>query len=750
MYKYVGKDEAIHDALGKATGQLTYCGDLQTFGMLHMKLLRSPVAHAKITSLDVSRAEALPGVVKVLSFANTPDFHYNRGRILPEELSPNQETLFTDHVRFVGDRIAAVVAQTVAIAEQACSLITFTYQELPAVFTPAQALANPVEIHPADNLVEAGGQQRGDFHSVTQGRQIVSSSDLARTTHVAMELHAAVAEYRPAEDKLTVWTPCQSVFGIRYQLGQIFQMPLHKIRVIKTTMGGSFGSKQETILEPLAAAAALAVKGTVKLVFDREEVIANTMLKHPAHMDIASRFTEDGQCLAMDYDATLDAGAYQTISPSYAGAIGAKLGKVYDIPNFIYRGRSICTNTPVSGSYRSWSSSEAVFAMENHFNQVAQELGMDPIELRRKNIVQPMALNQLAGFPLGNVRLEECLDQGAAAFDWAASRAACAAQPANSRYRRGVGMALGSHTSGMYPHSHDMGAMLLKLQGDGSLIVDLCVHDHGCGTITALRNIIAETMDLDPSMISLKEGDTDAQLYDYGCYGSRTIYVIGRAVQLACLQLQELMAEYAGQMLGASQWRISFAEGYAYVDAQPEKRVSYSEIAYYALCTAEKTVSTIYHYGAHSNPGTGAAHFVQVAVDTYTGLVKVERYLAVHDIGFAINPVLCKAQIGGAVQQGVGIALGEIIKVNPHNGALLSKGLKNYGMRNAYDMPDVEVLLIEDGEPDGPFGAKGVGEVAVVPVSPAVVAAVNHALGSNLTSLPLNPQTILAEVQRRS
>jgi xanthine dehydrogenase molybdenum-binding subunit len=720
---------------------------MQAHGMLHLKILRSRVAHARINRICTARAEALPGVIKVLTFANTPQAPYDRGRVNNKEAACDQETLFSGLVRFVGDRIAGVVAQTAEIAQAACGLIEYDYEELPAAFDPQRVLDGAVSIHGGQDILEAKPLRCGDFAALKAERGFCSTAHLQRVTHVAMEPHAAVAQYRPEQGKLTVWTPCQSVFGIRNTLAGIFSLPLNRIRVIKTTMGGSFGSKQETLLEPLAAAAALAVGGTVKLVFSREEVIAGTMLKHPMDFTLNSKFSADGRCLGLDFKVIADAGAYQTVSVGYLNNLGDKLGKVYNIPHVDYQGRSVCTNTPVSGSYRSWSGSEAAYALENHFNQAAAELEIDPVILRLKNIVAPRGLNRLSGQQLGNVRLEDCLRRGSEAFAWLARRAACAAQPPG-RYRRGVGMALGSHTSGFFPKQSDMAAAILKMQDDGSVLAEMALHDHGCGTITALSKIIAEELSLPLELVSLNEADTDRSLYDYGCYGSRTIYVAGRAAQVAAQQLKQKLGETAAIMLKSRASRLDCADGYVFDRHQPVKRVSYGEAASYSLNCLERTMTVLTEHPSTLNPGVGAAHFVEVEVDTYTGLVRVGRYLAVHDIGRALNPEMCRAQLGGAVQQGLGIALGEIIKIDAHSGAIINKGLKNYGMLNAYDMPQVECIFIEDEEYDGPFGAKSFGEVAIVPVTPAVVAAVNNALNTSMSDLPLNPATILAAIRQ--
>lgn len=748
-YRYIGKDIPVNDARAKASGQLAFAADLHLPGMLYMKLFLSPVAHGMVRSLDVSRALALPGVVKVLSYENTPGVLYNRGRVRATEQAPDQETLFTRHVRFVGDRIAAVVAETPEIAQRAVELIQAEIDPLPPIFDPEQALAEDARsIHEKDGVVRLPLIGYGDYASA-QGEEFCHHTSSQRVSHIAMETHCAVADYKSASDHMTVWTATQSVFGARSAIATILGMPMSHIRVIKTPMGGSFGCKQEMILEPLAACAAKMTGRPVMLHFSRTEVMLCTMLKHPLDSHIKVKFSPQRTITGLQLDCRLDAGAYQTVSPDYAGSISKKLSWVYNIPNVEYRAVTVCTNTPTSGSYRGWGGPEAALIMENMMNAAARHFGMDPIELRLRNILPPYATSRINNFSLGNLPLEDALLLGRDRFHWAERKARLAKQDRSGRYVRGIGMALSTHTSGYFPRKGDWGTVVVKMEEDGSVHVNCNVHDHGCGEVMIFRSIVAEVLSISPDLVDLPEGDTAYNALDNGCYTSRSIYVLGRAILDASKLLLEQLKRNAGELLDCAPEELSHQDGVLFVTADPQRRCTYSQVAYYVADKGTEALFVSHTHVPVSNPGPAAAHFAEVEVDTYTGLCKVVDYLAVHDVGKALNPALCRGQVGSAVQQGMGLVFCEKLKLDPKTGRALNADLQRYHVARACDLPPIDILFIEKPDEEGPFGAKSIGESCYVPVAPALIAAVNDALGLELSQLPLDPPCILSALARR-
>ncbi len=744
-FHWVGKEISNDNAYGKVTGQAEYCGDMDSPRMLHMKLKGSTVASGMIRSIDTSRAEKMPGVKAVYTYLNTPDKLWDRGRVAAYEEAPDQERLFDFRIRFYGERVAGVVAETEEQAQAACDAIQVTYDPLPAVLTMEQAMApDAPQLHPAGNVYETPVVDTAD-PSLCQGTyHFENTTHISRMNQMPMETHVARACYDKGRGRLTVWTPCQMVFGVRTNICWFLDLPYSKVRVIKSLMGGSFGCKQETLAEPLVAWAAWDLKADVKIVYTREEQVVNTMLKHNLDGHMESWINEDGTIAAMSVSLLMEAGAYQTISPSYARTIGGKLGKVYRVPYIHYDGKTVCTNTTVNGSFRSWGSCEALGIYENHFNMVARKMGMDPVDFRMKNVHEAYEVEPMHKVSVAHTHFKECLNIGRKEFDWDVKKAWCRDQSkSNKRYRYGVGMALASHTSSFYPYMADIASCLVRLQDDGSLTVNIAIHDHGCGTVMAMKKIAAEVMEIPLDHVELQEADTEYNLYDYGCYGSRTVYVLGQSVMKCCEALKERLEKLASMMLGRSAHMFRYQAGYFYPEDEPENRKSLREISNYALSVLGEDVYAAYTWNSTANPGVSASDWAQVEVDTFTGAVRVMDFLAVHDIGRAINPDLCRGQVGSGIQQGMGMALCEEIKISPETGQVLNPNLKDYEVANAVDLPDYRVIFIEEPEKDGPFGAKSIGEVAVAAVAPALVAAVNDALGTDLTHLPLTPPVIL-------
>lgn len=749
--RYVGKSLSNADVYGKVTGSLEYCKDMQGGQTLYMALKHSDIAHGLIQTIDCAKAKEVPGVVKIYTWENTPDTLYDRGRVAHYEQMPNQERLFDAHVRFWGERVAAVVAVSQEAACRAVDLIQVTYQTLPGAITADEAEAPQApKIHPEGNVYTAPVQDRGDYSSLKEGEIFKTYTHIGRMTHLSMETSCTLARYDKGTGRLTVYTGCQTVFGIRSTLADFLGMPYSKVRVVKAPMGGSFGCKQETLTEPLAAYAARDLKAEVLLSYTREEQIQNTMLKHSLDEWVESRITKEGKLLGLSFKVRLDSGAYQTVSPSYCRTIGGKLGKVYNIPHIHFEGKAVCTNTPVNGSFRSWGSCEAAMGLETHMNQAAEKLGIDPVEFRLRNVLEPYAPEKMHHTHVGNVHFRECLTKGAEKFDWTRRRQECEKRnKAGGRYRYGSGMALYSHTSSFYPYQTDVATAIARLQEDGTVIIHVGIHDHGCGTVMAMKKIAAEILEIDLEKVEVFEADTQVTMYDYGCYASRTIYVLGKAVEECTRRLLELGRKTAAAMFQCMESAVKYQDGEFYLETEPSKRGDLRQVSEYALSVQGKDIYQVCTVNSRENPGTAAAHFTMVRVDTYTGAVKVLNCLSVHDIGRAINPDMCIGQVGSGIQQGMGMALCEEIKIHPQTGQTLITNFKNYEVTNAVDMPEYDVLFIEEPEEYGPFGAKAIGEVVVVPVAPAIVAAVNQALGTEIGSVPITREIILEELEKQ-
>jgi xanthine dehydrogenase molybdenum-binding subunit len=492
----------------------------------------------------------------------------------------------------------------------------------------------------------------------------------------------------------------------------------------------------------VAAAAALALGRPVRLVFSREQVFASTVSRAPMRLAVETAFTRDGLLKSVTVDNTLDAGAYLGNSVDYCHAMSKKFFRCYRYPHLKYSARAVITNSPVSGAFRGWSSPESAIALEHNLNQAARQLNIDPLELRLRNAARAGDMDISLDISLGNFRLADCLERGRDRFAWAErkKRVARHNQPGR-RHLRGLGVACGGHLNGYFPKLNDFAEAGLRMTEDGAALLNVTLHDHGCGTVTAFKMIVAEALGVSDDMVRAGEGDTAATPFDYGCFSSRTTYVIGRAAYNAAVLLKERLEAAAARLTGRPREGLR-AEGGQVRDAgDPAFAMTYAEVSQGSLSRLQEELSVTAQYINKSNPGVAGAHLAEVEVDTATGLVRIVDYLAVHDIGQAINRAICVGQIQGAVLMGGGAALCEKVGLDRQGRA--TRSLKDYHLINAFEAPNIEVELIEEGETDGPFGAKSIGEVCHSPVAPAIMGAVNDALGTAACVLPLNPDAVV-------
>lgn len=746
----IGQTYPIHDAYAKVTGRAKYAGDIKLNNMVHIAVHFSEIPHGKVISIDSEEALKMDGVLAVLDPFNTTKNKYSRYKTRDEQTVDLTERIFTDHPRFVGDPIAAVVAETEEIARKAARLLKVEYEEYPYALTPEEALTGKI-----DNISEKGaisaelnkvyGDENVDCSDCVR---IETDVDLQRLHHATMETHACIVDIDFANDNIIVYSPNQSVFGVRMLISNLFEIPNHRVRIIKTTMGGSFGAKQEWLIEPIVVACALKVKRPARLVYNREECMTSTIVRAAMKNKLVTYFTKEGILKKAEVDVLINKGAYEGNSVPYIATMLSKYSRAYRFQNIVYRGRAVLTNTPVSGAFRGWTAGEAASTIEHNFNEAARALNIDPVELRLKNCMLDGEKDIQTGVSLQDIRIRECILLGREKFEWEKRKQACIEfNEKNTRYKRGVAIGCGGHVSGFYPKVIDYSRVDMKMTDQGKIIVNVTLHDHGCGTVTTFKLITAEVFDVSIDDIYLSEGDTEKSPYDLGCYSSRTTYVVGKATQKCAEKLLDMILDYAAKMQKLDRKSLYVNNGHIYSTIDEKLCLSYREVVFFMMYKEQIEAFVSESYKNESNPGTVAAQFAEVEVDTYSGMVKVLKFVAVHDIGKAINPEMCVAQIQGSVVMGIGSALSEKFVVKDNGQPMDS--FKDYHLINSYEIPDTEVYLVEGEKNNGPFGAKSIGEVAVVPVAAAVTGAVNDALGTSIGKNPLNPDLIAKSLKEK-
>ncbi len=744
--KYVGSRQPIHDAKSKVTGRCEYTVDMRRQGMLFAAMLHSPVGHAYIKSIDTTEALALPGVHYVATCFNTPDTLYNSAlRFIGHKMKPDEQ-VFPRKLRYVGDRVAAVAAESQALAEQAVKLIRVEYEPLPVVIDVEEALLEDAPaIHEGGNLLGQMEVSAGDVDAALQKADHCFEGRFYTPIvhHYAMEPHAVVAEYDG--ENLTLWTSAQNIFAFRILVAQIYGLPVNRVRLIRPPVGGGFGGKYEMVLEPVAAWLAMQTRRVVMLELSRKDCMVSTRTRHAAVTYLKMGVNKDGLIQAISYKELVNAGAYAGSSMNVLGGASAKSMMLYRAPNMRFTGIGVYTNSPVAGAMRGYGSPQIETPLELMMDRIAKELGIPADELRQKNLVQPGDINPAKKTSLGNCRARDCLAKGKELIGWNEE----VQQLEGGRIRKAMGLSCGVHGNGVSGVMIDYSGAILKMAEDGSLILFTGAQDIGQGTVVMLKALVAETLQIPPESIAVVEADTTTTPFDMGTFSSRGTFVSGEATRKAAEELKALLLAEAAQMLETDPEDLAVENGAVVCKSQPEKRADYGVLALYAQQVSwhGELVANHYHYSRH-NPGSYAADFAEVEVDMETGQVRVTRFVAVHDVGRAINPMMVEGQVEGGIQMGLGYGLTEELKQDRETGAVTNALTKKYGLFKAKDMPKITVALVEEGEEHGPFGGKSIGEIATVPVAAAVVNAVNRAIGGAICELPATPEKVLAEIAR--
>jgi 4-hydroxybenzoyl-CoA reductase subunit alpha len=756
-FRVIGVPRRRVDARSKVTGQTRYADDIFLPRMAHCKLLRSPHPHARIRKIDVSRALAHPGVYLVLTGKDVP-VEYG---ILP--ISQDEQALCVDHVRHVGDPVAAVIAREELTAFDALDLIDVEYELLATLSDPEEALATPEpRIHDYGEEGNIHKRVALEFGDVEQGfaeaDEIFEDTFFYQgNTHLPIEQHASVAIKDP-EGKLTIWTSTQTPHYLHRALAKVLQMPPGHIRVIATPNGGGFGGKSDPFNhEIVVSKAALILDRPVKICLTREEVFYCHRGRHPVLMKFKTGVKKDGTITGMHLQTLIDGGAYGSYGVASTFYTGALQTTTYHIPRYRFQGCRTFTNKPPCGPKRGHGTVQPRFGQEVQLDKIAEKLKIDPAELRLR-IVESSGAITANFFRLGTVNLAECIRRIVKLSGW------------NEKFRKlpeghGVGLACSAYLTGaglpIYWNNMPHSGVQLKLDRGGGVTVFCGATDIGQGSDDVLAGIVAEVLGLDTFDIRLYTGDTDLGPVDLGSYSSRVTVMAGNAALQAAERAKALLAEAVAERLAVPIDRLRFADKHVFDSAAPEKRVLFRE----AVCLAEARFGTIGTVGSYTPPkspalykggGVGpsptysySAAVVEVVVNPVTGWITVPKIWIAHDIGRALNPTLVRGQVEGSVYMGLGEALMEeqefrrLPKKLSH--ALVHKfpSILEYKSPTSLDMPDVVTELVEEPDPRGPFGAKEVGQGPLLPIMPAVANAVYDAVGVRIDEVPITPEKIV-------
>src|SRR5712671_4075934 len=753
--KVVGKPFRKVDARAKCTGQTKFADDIVLPRMLSCKILRSHEPHALIKSIDVSKALALPGVLAIITGKDLP-IPYG---ILP--VSQDEHALCVDKVRFVGDPVAAVAAIDEDVAFDAMNLIEVEYERLNTISSIEEAiLIEEPRIHEYGDGGNIHKKVSLEFGDVEEG---FAAADLIRedtffyegNTHLPMEQHAALAHF-DSDEKLTLWSSTQTPHYVHRALAEVLELPASHIRVIATPNGGGFGGKSDPFNHEVVVCKLSMLTGRpVKCTLTREEVFYCHRGRHPVLMHIKTGVKKDGAITAMHFKSFLDGGAYGSYGVASTFYTGALQTVTYDVPRYKFQGLRAFTNKPPCGPKRGHGTPQPRFALEVQLDKIAEQLKLDPAAMRRNHLVKPntVTANYLR---IGSMGLGQCIDKVVEGSNWKKRFSGWDQSNRKLPYGKGIGFACSSYICGaglpIYWNNMPQSGVQLRLDRQGGVCVMCGSTDIGQGSDSILAYIVAEVLGIDPFDIRVVTADTDLTPVDLGSYSSRVTLMTGNAAIQAAERARELLTIAVAEKLGLPIENISFAERRAFDVENPEVGVSFAE----AIVLAESKFGTIGTVGSYSPPrspgkykgaGVGpspaysySACVAEVDVDPSTGIVVVERIWIAHDIGKSINPMLVMGQVEGSVYMGLGEILMEEMAYRANRNVVHKfPSMLEYKSPTTMEMCDVKTYLIEDADPNGPFGAKEVGQGPLHPVPPAVANAVFDAIGVRIDEVPITP-----------
>jgi 4-hydroxybenzoyl-CoA reductase alpha subunit len=751
QFSTIGQRLPRVDAGQIVTGEAQYTVDISLPGMLTGLILRSPVPHARIISINAEKARALPGVLAVLTGEDTLKIKYGY-----RASSADEYGLAVEKVRYVGEQVAAVAALDGGIAEEALSLIEVNYQALPSVFDPKEAMKDGAPLVHDD--VPGNISYSPCFHwgNVEEG---FAKSDHVREDsfstqpqiHCSMEPHAAVAQY--AGGRLTLWSTTQGPYALRKELALTLGLEEGRIRVIKPRMGGGFGGKREMFASDFCAGLlAMKTGRPVKLVYSRTEEFIASRQRHPMFITVKTGFLKDGTIMAKDCVLVADGGAYNSRGPGILSYAGASLASLYRIPHVRYMGYHVYTNKPVGGAFRGYGSLQVRFADESQMDMIAEELGMDPLELRLKNVVEP-GDTTISGRKITSCGIKECLQKVAEASGWFEKRGA-------KKKGYGIGIAANDYVSALRSiYEYDSSSALVRPNEDGTVDIYTGASDIGQGSDTTIAQIVAEELTIPFEKVNVVSADTQTGAMDLGTYASRVTFVAGNAAKKAAYDLKDQLFNHLSTYWSIEKEKLHCRGGMICVPGRDDLSMTIKE----AVCrilnkeghfvigrgyydAPSETVDYKTGYGNSSPAYSYGAQVAEVQVDYQTGQVRVIRVVAASDCGRVINPLGLEGQAEGSIVCGLGMTLLEDRPME--EGRTLNPNFLGYKIPTSMEAPDMESYPIETIDPEGPFGAKGVSEGYQVPTAPAIANAIYNATGIRFKKLPITPEEIVRAMKR--
>lgn len=755
-FSVIGKPLPKIDAMAKCAGETHYADDLSFSRMIYAKLLRSPHPHARLRSISTERAAGLDGVYAVITGKDLPE----KFGIMPS--TQDEEALAVEKVRYVGDPVAAVAASTETLAEKALESIDVDYEVLKPVLSIEEALTEvDNRIHSWNryaNVQKAVSLEFGDMEKGFEGADHIYEDTFfyQGNTHLAMEQYCTVAFNGP-DGKLTVWSSTQTPHYLHRTLSKVLGLPMSRIRVVAPPVGGGFGGKSDPFSHELSVAKLSMMTGRpVKITLTREESFYVHRGRHPVKMWIKTGVKNDGTLQAMHFRSFLDGGGYSSYGLASVYYTGALQTVTYNLPAYKFEGARVFTNKPPCGPKRGHGTPQPRFAVEVQLDEIAEKLGIDPIDLRLKQLVEPNS-ETVNGLKISTTGLRECIEKVAAKAEW------------KKKFRqlpfgRGVGFAASAYISGaglpIYWNEMPQSGVQIKLDRGGGITIFCGSTDIGQGSDSILAFAVAEEFGVDPADVRVVTADTDLTPVDLGSYSSRVTVMTGNATIQACGKLKEMLYQVAGEVLEVPSDDLEMAEGQVRSISYPARGISFVE----CVQKAEAKFGTLGATGSYSPPkhpaiykGSGvgpttaysfSTAIVELACDSETGEIKIDKVWIAHDCGRAFNPLLVEGQTEGSVY----MALGEVLmeeQVFRKSGLHKIPSILEYKSPTTLETPEIETILVETNDPEGPYGAKEAGQGPLLPVIPAVANAVYDAVGVRIHEIPITGDKILRALEGR-